>query len=123
MHISDSHVIELLVDVVDVQITFLLDLDTMKMFKFILDTDNVWLSSNIEGWDARLMNRRGHAYFEWKLEVLFTQSELVRLQRHFYHPNPDSLYSLMKRGAPGKTYPDVFTTWNRSRALPSSDND
>ena len=35
-------------------------------------------------------------------------SELVRVHRHFYHPNSERLYSLMKRGVPGKTSPRVL---------------
>lgn len=36
--ITESHFIELLFDVVDVQIPFLLGLETMKRFKLVLDS-------------------------------------------------------------------------------------
>ena len=100
--ITESHFIELPVDVVNVQIPFLLGLDTMKRFKLVLDTDNQRLSSKSEGWDVPLMSKRGHLYYEWKPEILFTQSELVRIHKHFYHPKSERLYSLMKRGVPEK---------------------
>ena len=106
--ITESHFIELLVDVVDVQIPFLLGLDTMKQFKLVLDTDNLRLSSKSEGWDVPLTSKRGHLYYEWKLEILFTQSELVRIHKHFYHPKSERLYSLMKRGVPERTSPEVL---------------
>ena len=56
--ITESHFIELLVDVLDVQIPFLLGLDIMTRFKLVLDTDNLRFSSKIEGWDSPLTSKR-----------------------------------------------------------------
>ena len=36
-------------------------------------------------------------FYEWDYEVLYTDAQLTRMHRHFYHPTPDRLFSLMKR--------------------------
>ena len=101
--ITESHFIELLVDVVDVQIPFLPGLDTIRRFKLVFDTDNLRLSLKVEVWDVPFTSKRGHLYFELKLDILFTLSDLVRVHRHFYYPKSERLYSLRKRGVPEKT--------------------
>lgn len=83
--ITECHFIELLVVVVGVQFPFLFGLDTMRRFKLVLDTDNIRLISTVERWDVKLTNKRGHLYFEWKPEILFIQSELVKIHNQLHH--------------------------------------
>ena len=111
--IAESHFIELLVVVVDVQIPFLLGLDTMKRFKIVLDTDNLRLSSKSEVWDVPITSKKGHLYYKWKPEILFAQSEPVRIHKHFYHPKSERLYSLMKRGVPERISPEVLRDFEK----------
>lgn len=108
LFITESHFIDLLFNVVHVQIPFLLGLGTMRRFQHVLDTDNLRLSWKSEGWDVPLTNIRGQLYLEWKPEILFTQSKLVRIHRHFYIPNSEKLCSRMQRGVPEMTRPKVF---------------
>ena len=100
--ITESHFIELLADVVNIHVPFLLGLDTMKQLKLVLDTDKLQLSSKSEGWEVPLTSKRGHLLYDWKSEIIFTQAEFVRIHRHCYHHNSGRLYSMRKRGIPGK---------------------
>lgn len=60
--INDIHFIELIVDVVDLHIPFLLRLDTMERFKLVLYTNNFHFSSKSEGWEVSLNRKGGHLY-------------------------------------------------------------
>ena len=69
----------------------------MRNFKLMLDTDKLPPT-----------NKRVYLYFEWKPEIIFTQSELVIIHRDIYHPKSERLYSPLKRGLPEITSLEVI---------------
>ena len=111
--IAPTHFISVSVEVVDTNVPFLLGLDTMEKYKMVLETDKCMLSSKLEGWQIRLRKKLGHLYYEWVPNVLFTESELMKVHRHFHHPDSERLYSVMSRTEPDKTSPEVLRTLKR----------
>lgn len=100
--IFGAHFIQLRVDVVNINIPFLLGLDIMTRYGMILDAEHLTLSSGPDGWTLPLRRKHGHLYLEWEARILFTESELRRVHRHFYHPKPERLYAVIKRSDPSK---------------------
>lgn len=43
----------------------------------------------------------------WSGRVLYTSNQLLNVHRHFYHPNPENLYAVMKLSEPEEVSPDV----------------
>ncbi|CDF36767.1 unnamed protein product [Chondrus crispus] len=111
--IAPTHFISLSVEVVDTNVPFLLGLDNMEKYKMVVDTDKGMLSSKLEGWQIRLRKKLGHLYYEWGPNILFTESELMKVHRHFHHPDSERLYSVMSRAEPDKTSPEVLRTLKR----------
>lgn len=54
------------------------------------------------------MKKNWHSYLTRTGSIFYTATELRKLHRHFYHPNPDNLYAFMKRENPHKVSPDVM---------------
>lgn len=106
--VNDSHFVPLLVDVADLNVPFPLGLDVMTEYKMVLDMDECTLASKLQGWQIPLRKKPGHLYYEWAATILLTETELVRVHKHFYHPNSERLFSLMRRADPGSTSPQVL---------------
>ena len=106
--VAPTHFISLSVEVVDTNVPFLLGLDTMERYKMVLDTDKCTLSSKLEGWHISLRKKLGHLYYEWGPNILFTELELMKVHRHFHHPDSERLYSVMSRADPERTSPEVL---------------
>ena len=57
----------------------------------VLDTDKCMLSSKLEGWQIHLREKLGHMYYKWGPNILFTESELMKVHRHFHHLDSELL--------------------------------
>ena len=114
--ITSSHFLPITVDVCDADVPFLLGLDNMELYKMVLDTDKCVLSSRLQGWNVPFEKKLGHLYYEWGPQILFTETELMKMHRHFHHPDSERLYSFMKSSDPGKTSPQVLTDLKRISA-------
>ena len=86
--------------VINLNIPFLLWLENMIRFKIILDVDERTMYSKLEGWSLDLCLKKGHLYHDWEIGILFTENELRKVHNHFYHSEPDRLYSLFRRADP-----------------------
>lgn len=71
------------------------------------------LSSMVQGWIVHLHMTLGHLYNEWSAPILYTETELMNFYRHFYHPDSDRFYYLMKRAVLDNTPPQVLSDLNR----------
>ena len=76
----------------------------------VLDTDKCMLSSKLDGLRIRFQKKRGHLYFKWGPNILFTESEIMKLDRHLHHSDSERLYSLMSRAEPDNTSLEVLRT-------------
>eukprot|EP00171_Calliarthron_tuberculosum_P002180 IDg2180t1 len=59
-------------------------------------------------WSAPLVRKLGHVYYEWQYEVMYTEAELTKIHRHFYHPQPLRVFSILKRSQDSKATPQTL---------------
>ena len=52
--------------------------------------------------------KHGHLFYEWERSVLYTDTELRRIHRHFYHPQPERIFNLMKRSNDPEATPETY---------------
>jgi hypothetical protein len=93
---------ELDVDVVGVDVPFLVGLDKMDKLGKTADTVMNALRCPEGKWYLPLVRKLGPVYLEWNIphELLFTKAQLQRMHLNFYHPSNQSLLNLIKRGRP-----------------------
>lgn len=102
IRVDDNHFIETRVDVVDVDIPFLLGLEFLDLFDVVIEVAQVLLISR-SGWEVPLTHRLGHLYIcndDKNMEMLYTEEELRKVHKHFFHPKSERLYAVLKRGDP-----------------------
>lgn len=114
--ISTSFFLSFTADVVDVDVPLLLGLDVLTASQLILDFAEDEVCSKADGWKFPLTRKNGHVYLEWTVGVFYTSTELRKIHRHFYHPHPGKLYSVMKRADRGKVSPDLMSDLERISA-------
>lgn len=57
-------------------------------------------TSKDEPWVVELQRKLAHIYIVWETVLCFTESEVRRLYRHFYHSSDERFMSLIKRTIP-----------------------
>lgn len=59
-----------------------------------------WYRNTRISWEFPLVRKLGHMYLTWPDEILYTQEELRKVHRHFYHPDSQRLFSVLRRANP-----------------------
>jgi hypothetical protein len=100
-----NEVMEVYVDVVALDVPFLIGLDLMDKHRLqFLSVSNELERTAVDGsscWRMLVTRKMGHGYIEWAVEnVLYSRSQLVRLHKHLYHPSTGKLLSLLRRATP-----------------------
>ena len=87
------------VDVVRANVPFLLGLDLLDKLQLYLDTTRDVLISSPGNISVPVVRKFRHVYLEWKREdaVLFSRSELLKLDRGFRHPTDTKLLNLIRK--------------------------
>lgn len=111
-----KHFAEVSADVVDPDVPFLLGLDVLTKFKIILDFDKDMIRSKCDGWAAPIVRKFGHAYLEWLPSILYTEAELRRVHRHFFHPSTERLAAVIKRSDPSAMSPQVIADLDKIKS-------
>lgn len=96
--------VQIEVDVVKVDVPFLLRWDWIDKLNLCLDkTKNVLISSP-ENISIRAVRKFGHVYLECKIEksILFSRSELLKIHRGFRHPTDTKILNLIKKARPNE---------------------
>lgn len=89
--VEEDYVICIAADVIDLDVPLLIDLDTLTHLKAIINfsADTMTTTSGI--WHLPLRRKLGLVYIEWPITVYYTEAELRKAHRHFYHPSTDKL--------------------------------
>lgn len=93
------------VDVVDVDIPFLMGLDALDALALCVNMVENKLKCDLRGIATPLTRTYGHVYLEWSDGTHYSTGELERLHRHFNHPQPGRLSALLRRAADPKAVP------------------
>lgn len=89
--------IKVRVDVVELDVSPLIGLDTLnKLIFYINNVLNLLVKERL-GWVIPLERKNGHLYLQWILEVLSTIRELKKMHNGFYHQSTDKMFNLVKR--------------------------
>ena len=99
--------------IVNIDIPFLLGLDTMTDNGMVLDTDRQTLSSNSDEWKVSLVGKRVHLYYYWEIRVLFSETELRKVHKHLFHPKPEKLYAQIPGMTQRQPHLNYYRTWNK----------
>lgn len=113
--IVDDYFIDVEASILDVDVPLLIGLDVLKRLKVILDFSEFTMSSTSEDWTVPLARKLGHAYIEWTDNILYTENELMKIHRHFYHPSTDKLYAIIKLAEPLTTNTGIYETLDKIR--------
>lgn len=95
--ITNALYLPLDVDVVDLDVPFLLGLnvlDAHKMYINKVSNELVRVTYNVV---TPIVRMYGHAYLVWGEDILYTIVELNKLHRHFWHPHPDRLFAVLRQ--------------------------
>ncbi|CDF36780.1 unnamed protein product [Chondrus crispus] len=71
----------------------------------IVDAANDLLESKIRAWSFPLTRKLGHLYLEWDYGIFYTSEEMLKLHKHFFHPDSGRLYAMLKRADNASTTP------------------
>lgn len=69
-----------------------------------------------DGWKLPVVRRNGHVYIEWAVNIYFKESKIRKNHRHFYHPQPGKLYSIMRKANPERKTPELMNDLERITA-------
>jgi hypothetical protein len=102
--------IEILVDVVDAPVPFLIGLDILDEYKLVCNNvDNRLerreLCNGTESsirWTIPIVRKGGHLFVECNRisSVLMSDVQLLKIHKQFGHPSPEKLYDLIRRADP-----------------------
>jgi len=97
----DTSYLPTFADIVDADIPLLLGLDYMDKEKLLADNLKNMLICEENGWTLPITRRKGHMFVEWNIQkILFTNMELHRMHRNFFHPSARKLFNVLKRAYP-----------------------
>lgn len=114
--ITETYFISIRAQVVEVNVPLLLGLDVLSRLKVILNFEAFTMSSTQDKWSIPLTRKLGHAYIVWHESVLYTEAELRRMHRHFYHPATEKLHAVIKRAEPTESHPGMRETLDKIRS-------
>lgn len=90
------------VEVVDIDIPLLQGLEFLDAFMMTIDLTIASSLARDEGWDIPLLLKGGHLYITWDAGSveLFSEEKLRRVHLHFFHPESQRLYGVLRRARP-----------------------
>lgn len=50
------------------------------------------MTSSVQKWTVPLTKKHEHAYIEWNDDILYTETEIRNMHRHFYQPSTYKMY-------------------------------
>ncbi|OSX76497.1 hypothetical protein BU14_0188s0015 [Porphyra umbilicalis] len=108
--ITAEFIIIMAVDVIKLNVPFLLGLDTLDRYKMYVNNVTDELVCVNEGVSLPTTRSDGHVYYswEWNPDILYTFPELVRIHRHFFHASPERLYAVMRRAKNEDAVPETL---------------
>lgn len=95
-------VINIDVDIVPVDIPFLLGLDVFDKQKMFINTVGNKLSGPMIDTNIVLVRKHGPIYLEWKTNerILYTKTQLINMHRNLSHPTTEKFVNLLKLAKP-----------------------
>lgn len=99
-----------------VNVQFLLGLNLLTKFKILIDIDENIIRSKLDCWVLPIVRKLGHAYVDFEISAFYSETELRRLLRQFYHPQAEHLIALIKRTNRTFAVPKIHVDLKQIRA-------
>eukprot|EP00168_Porphyra_purpurea_P014416 TRINITY_DN412_c0_g1_i3.p1 TRINITY_DN412_c0_g1~~TRINITY_DN412_c0_g1_i3.p1 ORF type:complete len:415 (+),score=68.59 TRINITY_DN412_c0_g1_i3:362-1606(+) len=108
--ITAEFIIIMAVDVIKLNVLFLLGLDTLDRYKMYGNNVTDELVCVNEGVSIPTTRSDEHVKFswEWSPDILYTFPELVRIHGQFFHASPERLYAVMRRSKNEDAVPETL---------------
>eukprot|EP00171_Calliarthron_tuberculosum_P000524 IDg524t1 len=107
---ADDREIVVELDVVNLNVPLLIGLDVLDKYKLFVDTVENKIVCKNPKWEAPLKRARGHVYYTWNIDIMYTEYQLRRIHRHFYHPQPERIFNIMKRADGSRATLETLST-------------
>jgi len=85
---ADDYFLPLIVNVMALNVPFLLGLDTFDLHRMYVNNVTNRLMCVDKGVAVPLVRKFGHIYLDWGSKILYTFPDLQRIQEHFNHAKP-----------------------------------
>lgn len=82
----------------------------MQKLKLVFDFSSRTMYSPSNSKAVFLVSKRGKLYIECPQSVFYTEKELRKMHRHFYHPSSEKLYAQIKRADGDSVDTDIERT-------------
>lgn len=99
MPVADDVVVQFDAFIVPIDVPLLLGLDVLTKLDIVIKFSSATIESERDDWVLKLIQKMGHLYVEWSPTVYYSEQELRRIHRHFFHPITDKLVNVIHRGA------------------------
>ncbi len=101
--IPNGSFLSIQLDVVSEDVPVLLRLGVLDRVSLVANNVISELQAPLSGWSMPLERKFGHLNLCWGAkEVMYTNFELVKLHKHFYHHSSGKLYEVIKRERPNE---------------------
>lgn len=81
----------------------------------VFEFANDLLSAKDGSWCVNQKRKLGHLYIVWESDICFTESEIRRLHKHFFHPSDAKLMGLIARALPDEETRQTRSTVEKVR--------
>ena len=108
--VTDDFFLSFDVEVVNVDVPLLIGLEFLDTFKVSIDLANDRMLSRGGEWEIHLKTDQGHLFVVWNVQadILFTLPELRKCHRHFYHPESQRLFAILRRSRREECSPQIL---------------
>ena len=105
---AGDKIINISLDVVDINVPLILGLDKLDEYKmYVNNVENILVCTEPEH-KHPITRKLGHLWYEWTKDVFYTDAEIKRIYRHFYHPQPEKVYNFLQKSEDPDATPDTF---------------
>ena len=108
--VIDDFFLSFEVEIVNVDVPLLIGLERLDTFKVSIDLANDRMLSRDGEWEIHLKRDQGHLFVIWNVQagILVTLPELRKCHRHFYHPNSQRLFAILRRSRREEFSPQIL---------------
>lgn len=113
---TDGSYIPLTVDVINIDVPFLIGLDVLDTEKLVADNVDNKLTSRCYGWSIPITRRNKHMYITALNHHSIHTVRAKKMHQHFWHTSASKLYNLLKRMKPEATNEKTLTVFKEIQA-------
>ena len=103
-----NQMMEIYFDVVDIHVPLLLVLDRLDEHKMLVNMIEDVLVCVERKSSHPITRKPGRLLYEWTKDAIYTDNELKRIHRYFYHPFSEKIFNLLKKANNPEATPETL---------------